>query len=214
VTTILHRIDNVLRGVCPCGADPRPGSAYCSADCVPDRRAGAPFARLERFTPPGGRHSSPSARRCVHCGQRTPPRRGRRGLPAPGAGEDCDLCGHCGRDFPGTRIVTTVFPVGDADAWGWTMRLGDISATRYLSTADLAEYRDGIVEWTLDRLEAKVLRDYARRHPERPGAAAWLAAHTARERHEREVRANQIRAHQLAGSLIDPRTLLHRHNSA
>ncbi len=36
---ILDRIDNTIAGdVCPCGAEPRPGSAYCCDDCVPTHR--------------------------------------------------------------------------------------------------------------------------------------------------------------------------------
>ncbi len=31
----VDRIDAVLDGKCPCGADPRPGSAYCGYDCEP-----------------------------------------------------------------------------------------------------------------------------------------------------------------------------------
>lgn len=33
--TILNRIDATLNNRCPCGADPRSGSAYCSYDCEP-----------------------------------------------------------------------------------------------------------------------------------------------------------------------------------
>lgn len=36
--SILDSIDRAIGGVCPCGADPRPGSAYCSADCEPTWR--------------------------------------------------------------------------------------------------------------------------------------------------------------------------------
>lgn len=35
---ILEQIDATVDGRCPCGADPRPGSAYCSADCEPTHR--------------------------------------------------------------------------------------------------------------------------------------------------------------------------------
>ncbi|MCG5464209.1 hypothetical protein MED01_002374 [Micromonospora sp. MED01] len=34
-TGVLDRIDNTIAGLCPCGADPRDGSPYCSADCEP-----------------------------------------------------------------------------------------------------------------------------------------------------------------------------------
>lgn len=36
---ILDRIDSAIDGVCPCGANPRPGSAYCSYDCEPTHRS-------------------------------------------------------------------------------------------------------------------------------------------------------------------------------
>lgn len=36
---LLDRIDSVLDNLCPCGAEPREGSAYCSEDCVPTYRA-------------------------------------------------------------------------------------------------------------------------------------------------------------------------------
>ena len=36
MTDVLGRIDNVLAGdLCPCGATPAPGSAYCGDDCTP-----------------------------------------------------------------------------------------------------------------------------------------------------------------------------------
>jgi len=35
---ILDRIDATLDGLCPCGAPPREGSAYCGEDCVPNWR--------------------------------------------------------------------------------------------------------------------------------------------------------------------------------
>jgi hypothetical protein len=38
VSSILDRIDATLDGLCPCGADPQPGSAYCSYDCEPNWR--------------------------------------------------------------------------------------------------------------------------------------------------------------------------------
>ncbi|WP_250029762.1 hypothetical protein [Paractinoplanes maris] len=36
---ILDRIQRDLDGLCPCGAPPHDGSAYCSEDCVPNHRA-------------------------------------------------------------------------------------------------------------------------------------------------------------------------------
>lgn len=38
MTDTLTRIDHTLNNLCPCGADPRPGSAYCSEDCTPTHR--------------------------------------------------------------------------------------------------------------------------------------------------------------------------------
>lgn len=38
-TGVLDRIDNTINGLCPCGADPRDGSPYCSADCEPTHTA-------------------------------------------------------------------------------------------------------------------------------------------------------------------------------
>lgn len=35
---LLDRIDRAVDGLCPCGADPRPNSAYCSPDCEPTHR--------------------------------------------------------------------------------------------------------------------------------------------------------------------------------
>lgn len=35
---VLNRIDNTLADLCPCGDQPRPGSAYCSYDCEPTWR--------------------------------------------------------------------------------------------------------------------------------------------------------------------------------
>ncbi|MER7167009.1 hypothetical protein ABT336_13205 [Micromonospora sp. NPDC000207] len=35
MTDILSRINAAVNNLCPCGADPRPGSVYCSADCEP-----------------------------------------------------------------------------------------------------------------------------------------------------------------------------------
>lgn len=35
---VLTAIDRATSGLCPCGADPRDGSAYCSDDCVPNYR--------------------------------------------------------------------------------------------------------------------------------------------------------------------------------
>lgn len=36
MTGILDLIDNATDGLCPCGGEPRPGSIYCSEDCVPN----------------------------------------------------------------------------------------------------------------------------------------------------------------------------------
>lgn len=38
-TGVLDRIDNTIAGLCPCGADPRDGSPYCSTDCEPTHTA-------------------------------------------------------------------------------------------------------------------------------------------------------------------------------
>lgn len=38
---ILGRIDATVDGLCPCGAEPAPGSAWCSEDCRPVPGAGA-----------------------------------------------------------------------------------------------------------------------------------------------------------------------------
>lgn len=35
---VLERVDAAVEGRCPCGADPRPGSAWCSPDCEPTHR--------------------------------------------------------------------------------------------------------------------------------------------------------------------------------
>lgn len=35
VDKTLTAVDNAVAGLCPCGAQPRPGSAYCSEDCRP-----------------------------------------------------------------------------------------------------------------------------------------------------------------------------------
>ncbi|MFJ1539311.1 hypothetical protein ACIODS_12280 [Micromonospora chalcea] len=35
MSDVLSRIDNSLANLCPCGADPRPGSPYCGPDCEP-----------------------------------------------------------------------------------------------------------------------------------------------------------------------------------
>lgn len=40
MTDALDMIDRTLDGLCPCGANPRPGSAYCSDDCTPTHIAG------------------------------------------------------------------------------------------------------------------------------------------------------------------------------
>ncbi|GGN39578.1 hypothetical protein FHR83_006688 [Actinoplanes campanulatus] len=36
---ILDRLDAAIDGLCPCGAEPREGSAYCGYDCEPTHRA-------------------------------------------------------------------------------------------------------------------------------------------------------------------------------
>jgi hypothetical protein len=58
VTGILSRIDATIGGLCPCGADPRPGSPYCSADCEPthlgrdtDPRQAGDYATPMRWRP-------------------------------------------------------------------------------------------------------------------------------------------------------------------
>lgn len=38
MTDLLGRISAAIDGLCPCGAEPRDGSAYCSEDCVPNYR--------------------------------------------------------------------------------------------------------------------------------------------------------------------------------
>jgi hypothetical protein len=56
--TILDRIDATLDNRCPCGAPPRPGSAYCGYDCEPthiaadtDTRDSGHFATPMRWRP-------------------------------------------------------------------------------------------------------------------------------------------------------------------
>jgi hypothetical protein len=39
MTDALLAIDRALDGLCPCGADPAPGSAYCGDDCTPTHRS-------------------------------------------------------------------------------------------------------------------------------------------------------------------------------
>jgi hypothetical protein len=36
---LLDRLDAAIDGLCPCGADPRPDSAYCGPDCEPTHRS-------------------------------------------------------------------------------------------------------------------------------------------------------------------------------
>jgi hypothetical protein len=50
---ILDRIDNTLDGLCPCGAEPREGSAYCSYDCEPNIRG------EHTDLSPAGAHATP-----------------------------------------------------------------------------------------------------------------------------------------------------------
>jgi NAD-dependent dihydropyrimidine dehydrogenase PreA subunit len=40
VSELLDRIDRAVDGLCPCGAEPTRGSAYCSDDCTPTHIAG------------------------------------------------------------------------------------------------------------------------------------------------------------------------------
>lgn len=39
MSDLLGRLDAAIDGLCPCGAAPRPGSAYCSYDCEPNHRS-------------------------------------------------------------------------------------------------------------------------------------------------------------------------------
>jgi hypothetical protein len=39
VAELLDRIDAAIKNLCPCGADPVPGSAYCGDDCTPTHRS-------------------------------------------------------------------------------------------------------------------------------------------------------------------------------
>ncbi|MEV5211349.1 hypothetical protein AB0K35_28135 [Micromonospora sp. NPDC053740] len=55
---ILDRIDRAISGLCPCGATPRDGSPYCSADCEPthiaehtDQRMSGDLATAMRWRP-------------------------------------------------------------------------------------------------------------------------------------------------------------------
>jgi hypothetical protein len=212
MTGIVDDIDRAITGVCPCGAGPRPGSIYCCDDCVPTHRGEDTTSDRDgtAMRMNAGHHRLVAHRRlCVHCGERTQPRRGRRVWPARVDDvEECDLCGGCGRSFPGPPLTVTVFEVGQVDAYGWTMRLAEISGTRFLAAddaEDVAAGPAGQVRWALDRLEVRVLRQFVRRHPGRPDAAEWLAAHEAREWRLRQVRVHQIYARQLASSLVDPR---------
>jgi hypothetical protein len=47
MTDILERIDAALEGLCPCGARPRPGSAYCGDDCTPTWRGRDTISHLD-----------------------------------------------------------------------------------------------------------------------------------------------------------------------
>jgi hypothetical protein len=58
VSDLINRLDAAIDGLCPCGAEPREGSAYCSDDCVPnyigahtDRRQTGPLATPMRWRP-------------------------------------------------------------------------------------------------------------------------------------------------------------------
>lgn len=55
---LLDRIDRAMNGECPCGAQPREGSAYCSDDCTPthisddtDTRMSGDYATAMRWRP-------------------------------------------------------------------------------------------------------------------------------------------------------------------
>lgn len=39
MSDLLQRLDAAIDGCCPCGAEPREGSAYCSDDCTPTHRS-------------------------------------------------------------------------------------------------------------------------------------------------------------------------------
>ncbi|GAA0528624.1 hypothetical protein GCM10010172_06520 [Paractinoplanes ferrugineus] len=54
MTGILDLTDRPTDGLCPCGADPRPGSPYCSWDCEPThipRHSHLPVASRFTLTP-------------------------------------------------------------------------------------------------------------------------------------------------------------------
>ncbi|MEU7170334.1 hypothetical protein ABZ949_02435 [Micromonospora tulbaghiae] len=58
MSDVLARIDNSLANLCPCGADPRPGSPYCGPDCEPthiavhtDTRTTGDYATPMRWRP-------------------------------------------------------------------------------------------------------------------------------------------------------------------
>lgn len=58
MTDILGRIDAAVAGRCPCGADPAPGSAWCSEDCRPSHEGpdtfGSDAMRWSAEPPPVG----------------------------------------------------------------------------------------------------------------------------------------------------------------
>lgn len=58
IDQVLETIDRAIRSLCPCGADPRDGSAYCSYDCEPnhvsihtDQRETGEYATPMRWRP-------------------------------------------------------------------------------------------------------------------------------------------------------------------
>ncbi|GAA0494917.1 hypothetical protein Ade02nite_19500 [Paractinoplanes deccanensis] len=60
MVNVLDTIDRATDGLCPCGAEPREGSAYCSYDCEPthlrcdtDTSTHGPYAGAYRCSPDG-----------------------------------------------------------------------------------------------------------------------------------------------------------------
>ena len=47
MSDVLNRIENTLANLCPCGAEPREGSAYCGDDCTPTHRAGDTISDID-----------------------------------------------------------------------------------------------------------------------------------------------------------------------
>lgn len=50
-TDSVTAIDRAVAGLCPCGADPEPGSAYCGDDCRPTHRTGDAIGCAMRWAP-------------------------------------------------------------------------------------------------------------------------------------------------------------------